>query len=185
MGLFLSKVLDRLGGTKEARLLMLGLDAAGKTTVLYKLRHGETITTIPTIGFNVEELQYKKLRMQVWDVGGQQKIRKLWRHYYQGVEGLIYIIDSSDSERIEEAQIELQSILEDEAFPSDACVLIFANKQDLPLAMTPQEVLEKLQLRSMRALQDRPWSVKAACATTGDGLDRGLDWLVGALEQRR
>merc|ERR1711870_176385 len=67
---------------KEMRILMVGLDAAGKTTILYKLKLGEIVTTIPTIGFNVETVEYKKINFTVWDVGGQDKIRPLWRHYY-------------------------------------------------------------------------------------------------------
>merc|ERR1719281_214479 len=110
---------------------MLGLDAAGKTTILYKIKLGEVVTTIPTVGFNVEEVQYKNLRMTVWDVGGQDKIRKLWRHYYQGTQGLIFVVDSSDRDRIEDAREELQKMLREEEM-HEAAVLVFANKQDLP-----------------------------------------------------
>merc|ERR1712083_1113249 len=122
----------------------LGLDAAGKTTVLYKLKDNETITTIPTVGFNVEELQYKRLRMTVWDIGGQDKIRKLWRHYYDGVQGLIFVVDSSDVERMEDASAELRRILEDAHFPRAAAVLVFANNQDLPRALTGAEIMQKM-----------------------------------------
>merc|ERR1719262_169739 len=96
------------------RILMVGLDAAGKTTVLYNLKLGEVVTTIPTIGFNVETVEYKNLKFNVWDVGGQDKIRKLWRHYYQGTQGLIFVIDSSDRDRIEDAREELSKMLADE-----------------------------------------------------------------------
>ena len=82
MGLFQS-VLKGLFGKKEMRILMVGLDAAGKTTILYKLKLGEIVTTIPTIGFNVETVEYKNISFTVWDVGGQDKIRPLWRHYFQ------------------------------------------------------------------------------------------------------
>ena len=73
---------------------MLGLDAAGKTTALYKLKMNEMVTTIPTIGFNVETLQHKNLEMTVWDVGGQDKIRQLWKHYYENTDALIFLVDS-------------------------------------------------------------------------------------------
>src|SRR6185436_9240917 len=76
-----------LFGKKESRILMVGLDAAGKTTILYKLKLGEVVTTIPTLGFNVETVQYKKINFTVWDVGGQDKIRPLWRHYFQNTQG--------------------------------------------------------------------------------------------------
>merc|ERR1719436_304243 len=86
---------------KETRILMLGLDAAGKTTILYQLKLGEPVTTIPTIGFNVETLEYKKLSMTVWDIGGQERIRPLWRHYYENSNGLIWVVDSNDVDRLD------------------------------------------------------------------------------------
>merc|ERR1719231_1550128 len=119
---------------KEMRILMLGLDAAGKTTILYKLKLGEVVTTLPTVGFNVETVEYKNINFNVWDVGGQDKIRKLWRHYYQGTQGLIFVIDSSDRDRIEDVREELSKMLVNEEM-KDAVLLVFANKQDLPNAM--------------------------------------------------
>lgn len=80
MGLAISKIFDRLFGKKEMRILMLGLDAAGKTTILYKLKLGEVVSSVPTIGFNVETVEYKNIKFTVWDVGGQDKIRLLWRY---------------------------------------------------------------------------------------------------------
>jgi len=82
MGAAFTKLFDKLFGNKEMRVVMLGLDAAGKTTILYKLHIGEVLTTVPTIGFNVEKVQYKNVVFTVWDVGGQEKLRPLWRHYF-------------------------------------------------------------------------------------------------------
>ncbi|CAH1970009.1 unnamed protein product [Acanthoscelides obtectus] len=138
------------------RILMLGLDAAGKTTILYKLKLGQSVTTIPTVGFNVETVTYKNVKFNVWDVGGQDKIRPLWRHYYT-----------------DEARQELHRIINDREM-RDAIILIFANKQDLPEAMKPHEIQEKLGLTRIR---DRNWHVQPACATSGDGLYEGLTWL--------
>merc|ERR1712124_73109 len=107
MGLAFSLVWNQFISTKEQRILMVGLDAAGKTTVLCKLKLGEVVTTIPTIGFNVETVEYKNIKFTVWDIGGQEKIRKLWRYYYQGTQGLIFVIDSSDRDRIGDAREEL------------------------------------------------------------------------------
>jgi len=87
MGGAFAKLFSGLFGKKEMRILMVGLDAAGKTTILYKLKLGEVVTTIPTIGFNVETVEYKNISFTVWDVGGQDKIRPLWRHYYQNTQG--------------------------------------------------------------------------------------------------
>ena len=99
MGGVFAKALGRLVGKQEMRILMVGLDAAGKTTILYKLKLGEIVTTIPTIGFNVETVEYKNISFTVWDVGGQDKIRPLWRHYYQNTQGLIFVVDSNDKVR--------------------------------------------------------------------------------------
>jgi len=167
-------------GKKEVRILMVGLDAAGKTTVLYKLKLGEIVTTIPTIGFNVETVQYKNINFTVWDVGGQDKIRPLWRHYYQNTQGIIYVVDSNDRERIDEAALELQKVLREDEL-RDSVLLVLANKQDLPNAMSVAEVTDKLGLHSLRS---RQWYIQATCATSGDGLYEGLDWLSTALKNK-
>ena len=104
MGLSFSKLFANLFGNKEMRILMVGLDAAGKTTILYKLKLGEIVTTIPTIGFNVETVEYKNISFTVWDVGGQDKIRPLWRYYFQNTQGIIFVVDSNDRDRIAEAR---------------------------------------------------------------------------------
>ena len=113
MGLIISRALEKLAafGKLEKKVCMLGLDAAGKTTVLYKLQLGEAVTTIPTIGFNVEHVQYKNLELCIWDVGGQDKIRQLWRHYFNGTDALIFVVDSNDRGRIEQAQEELHKLV--------------------------------------------------------------------------
>jgi len=157
--------------------LMVGLDAAGKTTILYKLKLGEIVTTIPTIGFNVETVEYKNINFTVWDVGGQDKIRPLWRHYFQNTQGLIFVVDSNDRERINEAHEELNKMLNEDEL-REAAVLIFANKQDLPNAMSVAEITDKLGLHSLRS---RKWYIQSTCATSGDGLYEGLDWLSNVL----
>lgn len=177
MGLTFSSLFNRLFGNKNMRILMVGLDAAGKTTILYKLKLGEVVTTIPTIGFNVETVEYKNISFTVWDVGGQDKIRPLWRHYFTNTQGLIFVVDSSDKERIKEAAAELNKMVNEDEL-KDATILIFANKQDLPNALPVAELTEKLDLHSYRG---RKWYVQAACATQGTGLYEGLDWLSNEL----
>ncbi|MEQ2180714.1 ADP-ribosylation factor 1, partial [Goodea atripinnis] len=170
--------LFKMFGKKEMRILMVGLDAAGKTTILYKLKLGEIVTTIPTIGFNVETVEYKNISFTVWDVGGQDKIRPLWRHYFQNTQGLIFVVDSNDRERCAEAREELLRMLAEDEL-RDAVLLVFANKQDLPNAMNAAELTDKLNLHSLR---NRNWYIQATCATTGDGLYEGLDWLSNQLK---
>ncbi|KAI4887305.1 hypothetical protein NFI96_014690 [Prochilodus magdalenae] len=173
MGLIISNIFSRFSQKKPTRLLTVGLDAAGKTTILYKLKLGEVVTTIPTLGFNVETVEYNNISFTVWDVGGQDLLRRLWKHYYQNTKGLIFVVDSSDRERIEEAASELQALLQEDEL-RDAVVLVLANKQDLPKAMPIDEMTERLGLRTM---SERPWYIQSTCAISGAGLYEGLDWL--------
>nr|XP_028963330.1 ADP-ribosylation factor isoform X1 [Malus domestica] len=173
MGLSFTKLFSRLFAKKEMRILMVGLDAAGKTTILYKLKLGEIVTTIPTIGFNVETVEYKNISFTVWDVGGQDKIRPLWRHYFQNTQGLIFVVDSNDRDRVVEARDELHRMLNEDEL-REAVLLVFANKQDLPNAMNAAEITDKLGLHSLR---QRHWYIQSTCATSGEGLYEGLDWL--------
>ncbi|KAD4584247.1 hypothetical protein E3N88_21848 [Mikania micrantha] len=130
MGQVFRKLFDAFFGNSEMRVVMLGLDAAGKTTILYKLHIGEVLSTVPTIGFNVEKVQYKNVIFTVWDVGGQEKLRPLWRHYFNDTNGLIYVVDSLDRERISKAKAEFQAIIND-PFMINCVILVFANKQDM------------------------------------------------------
>ncbi|XP_051140761.1 ADP-ribosylation factor 1-like isoform X2 [Andrographis paniculata] len=173
MGSALSRFVKVLFARREMRILMVGLDAAGKTTILYKLKLGDVITTIPTIGFNVETVEYKNVSFTVWDVGGQDKIRPLWRHYFQNTQGIIFVVDSNDRERVTEARDELHRMLS-EAELRDATLLVFANKMDLPNAMKVPEITDILGLHSLR---HRRWYIQGTCATSGQGLYEGLDWL--------
>ncbi|KAK4647801.1 Arf GTPase arf1 [Podospora bellae-mahoneyi] len=180
MGLAASKFQDMLKqlfvfNKKEMRILMVGLDAAGKTTILYKLKLGEVVTTIPTIGFNVETVEYANIQFTVWDVGGQDKIRPLWRHYFQNTQGIIFVVDSNDRDRIPEAREELQRMLNEDEL-RDALLLVFANKQDLPNAMSVAEITDKLGLHSLR---QRVWTIDwsmnithGGCCLYGDGRSR-------------
>ena len=129
-------------------------------------------------GFNVETVEYKNISFTVWDVGGQDKIRPLWRHYYQNTQGVIFVVDSNDRDRAEDARNELHRMLNEPEL-SSALVLVFANKQDLPKAMPTAEVAEKLGLHSLRG---RVWHIQGCCATTGDGL---YEARAGAWQQRR
>ena len=157
--------------TTEKKLLMVGLDAAGKTTILYKLKLGEVISSIPTIGFNVEQVSYKNLKMNIWDIGGQDKIRKLWKHYYDSCDGLIFVIDSNDEKRLPEAAEELGK-LHRELDLKNVPFLILANKQDLPNSVP----IHKMDL-NLSGMYGRNWKVQGCSAISGDGICEGLEWL--------
>lgn len=169
---------DKLFGNKEMRVVMLGLDAAGKTTILYKLHIGEVLSTVPTLGFNVEKVQYKNVMFTVWDVGGQEKLRPLWRHYFNNTDGLIFVVDSLDRDRIDRAREEFTSIIND-PFMRNSAILIFANKQDMKNCLSAAEIAERMGLSELRG---RRWHVQSAVATQGLGLYEGLDWLSETLK---
>jgi ADP-ribosylation factor-like protein 1 len=148
MGILFSRVFQSLFGSKEVRILILGLDNAGKTTILYKLQNeaeDEEVMTIPTIGFNVETLQYKNIKFQVWDLGGQTSIRPYWRCYYPNTDAIIFVVDSADRERLAVARQELQAMLDEEEL-KDAILLVLANKQDQKGALGAKEISEALGL---------------------------------------
>jgi len=180
----MGKLLSKIFGNKEMRILMLGLDSAGKTTILYNLKSGNTTTKSlqPTVGFNVEQIRYKNVKFSVWDVGGQDKIRPLWRHYFAGTHALIFVIDSSDRDRILEAKEELHRVIYDREM-KEAIILVFANKQDIANVMRPEEIEEKLGLSSP-GLKHRNWIVQPSCATNGEGLFDGLQWLMNNKSDR-
>ncbi|GLJ55771.1 hypothetical protein SUGI_1197600 [Cryptomeria japonica] len=179
MGQAFRKLFDTFFGNKEMRVVMLGLDAAGKTTILYKLHIGEILSTVPTIGFNVEKVQYKNVMFTVWDVGGQEKLRPLWKHYFSTTDGLIYVVDSADRERIGKAKAEFQAIVNDPLM-RNSVILVFANKQDMKGALSPAEVCDGLGLFDLR---NRRWHIQGTCATKGEGLYEGLDWLAATLKE--
>merc|ERR1712130_194026 len=152
--------------------MVSGLDAAGKTTILYKLQVGEITTLIPAIGLVVEEIKRPTMSFRSWDVGGCDKI-PLWRHYYPSVNAIIFVVDSRDYDRAAEAQRELNKILQDGELHG-VPLLVFANKQDLPGAMSGEELTRALGLHD---ILDREWTVRNSCAITGAGLSEGLEWL--------
>jgi len=174
MGGYVSKFSALIWAKKETRILILGLDNAGKTTLLYRLKIGEVVTTIPTIGFNVESVTYKNLNFNVWDLGGQTSIRPYWRCYYANTAAVIFVIDSTDIDRLSTASEELAAMLNEEEL-RDAALLVFANKQDQPGAKGAGEISEALKLGE---LKDRNWSIVACSAVDGRGVDEGMDWLV-------
>ena len=182
MGLFASKLFElyKSWGKEPARILMLGLDAAGKTTILYKIKLNEQVTTIPTIGFNVETVEIGNgLTFTVWDVGGQQRLRPLWQHYFQNSDGLMYIVDSNDPERLSEAFDELNSIITDDRMRG-VPVLLLANKQDLPNSRSVSEITERMKMHSMK---NRAWHVQGCCAVSGEGLLEGMSELSRMVKQ--
>ena len=182
MGTLWSKVMTAFGmvGNKEVRVLVLGLDNAGKTSILYRLQLGNVVTTIPTVGFNLETLQYKNITFQVWDLGGQTGIRPYWRCYFSQTDAVIYVVDSTDRDRMGVAKHELFALLEEDEL-KNSLLLIYANKQDKPEAASETEVANAL---GVNTITNRTWTIMKSSAHTGDGLAEGMDWMCDKLREQ-
>ncbi|XP_052776313.1 E3 ubiquitin-protein ligase TRIM23-like [Mya arenaria] len=163
-----------IGPKIEMRVVILGLDDAGKTSLLFKMKNNEFITTIPTIGFNVETVEYKNVKLTIWDVGGQHKIRPLWKHYYFNTQAVIFVIDSHNTERLDESHNALVKLVQEKEL-KDASLLIFANKQDLQPCVSIEELTEKFGL--FKLCCNRSWHIQACDTNMGTGLQEGLEWL--------
>uniref|UniRef100_A0A8I5ZKN6 ADP-ribosylation factor-like protein 2 n=1 Tax=Rattus norvegicus TaxID=10116 RepID=A0A8I5ZKN6_RAT len=157
-----------------------GLDNAGKTTILKKF-NGEDVDTIsPTLGFNIKTLEHRGFKLNIWDVGGQKSLRSYWRNYFESTDGLIWVVDSADRQRMQDCQRELQSLLVEERL-AGATLLIFANKQDLPGALSCNAIQEALELDSIRS---HHWRIQGCSAVTGEDLLPGIDWLLDDISSR-
>ncbi|OQR94931.1 ADP ribosylation factor 79F-like isoform 1 [Achlya hypogyna] len=173
MGSLHSFLAKEVKSNQEQRLVVIGLDATGKTTILYKLKTGEVVSTMPTTGFNVETIVHKGLSFTVWDLFAQSKMRTFWHWYYENMSALVFVVDAHDRARIESARDVLHKVLADDRL-GEAALLVFANKQDLPNAMRAAEIARVLQLDVCQ----RNCHVQECCATTGEGLSAGLDWVI-------
>lgn len=156
---------------KVPNVVMLGLDSAGKSTLLYKLQRQEAMDTLPTIGFNVITLELnKKSVFTVWDIGGQRGLRSNWQYYLEGCKVLVFVVDANDRTRIEEAKIALKTVLSDRNL-EDVPLMVLANKTDLSNSMTLNEVCQQLDLANCT---DRTWEIQACSALKGLGLQQAF-----------
>ena len=164
---------------KDAKILVLGLDNAGKTTLLNYLTHEENKNTTPTKGVNAKSIQCGGIKLNVYDLGGQKAIREYWQYYYEKVDALIYVVDASDEGRIAECNESFQTLLKDEKLKS-VPVLAYGNKADLENCLGPDEIIEKLE---MNDITGRDWSLYACSALKGTGVKDGIKWLLEKLSQ--
>lgn len=171
MGLILSAFRRKT----PVKVLIAGLDSAGKTTILQRLKHGPkvSVSTMPTLGFNAEVIEAHGMVFSVWDVGGQDQLRPFWRHYFTGTQALVYVVDSNDDERIEKSALELHTMMQDREMRF-ACLLVLANKSDLPYALSTHEITGRMRLSELAGFR---WQVIRTCAKTGEGLREGLQWI--------
>jgi len=159
---------------RELRILLLGLDNAGKTTLLKTLASEDVSQITPTQGFNIKSVQSDGFKLNVWDIGGQRKIRPYWRNYFENTDILIYVIDSADPKRFEETGQELQELLAEEKLVG-VPLMIYANKQDLQHATAASGIAEGLGLHHIK---DRPWQIQPCAATSGEGVKDGMEWVI-------
>ena len=177
---FFSKIFSVLFSNKEVRLLILGLDNAGKTTILYQMQFGEVKVTVPTLGFNVESVKYENLTFQMWDLGGQSEIRPYWKCYYPKTNAIVFVIDSSDKERIDISKQELFLLLQEDELMG-VPIAILANKQDIDGALSDIEISD---LMGLSDIKNRQWAIFKTIAKTGKGLDDAFKWLTGILKEK-
>lgn len=175
MGLIFDKLEDLWNSfQRESSILVLGLDNAGKTAILYTLQLGEAIMhTIPTVGFNVEEVTIGKVNIKIFDIGGQDSIRQLWPHYFESTSGVAFVIDANDIDRLNQARNELHALFSSKDLVGKP-FLILLNKQDLPQAKGRDEMIDLLQLKQVTSSK---WHIIECIATKNDQLKTGFLWL--------
>lgn len=179
MGYLFSKLWS-LFSNEEHKVIIVGLDNAGKTTILYQFLMNEVVHTSPTIGSNVEEVVWKNIHFLMWDIGGQESLRSSWNTYYTNSEFIILVIDSTDRERLPITKEELCKMLATEELRK-AALLVFANKQDIKGCMSAAEISQQLSLTSVK---DHVWHIQACCGLTGEGLYQGLEWITSHIRRR-
>jgi len=174
MGFIISKIIEFFTKNRNNfKIIILGVQNAGKTTILYRLSLGQFIKTAPTIGSNVEELTYNNVKFQAWDLGGQESNRSVWDVYYMNTDAIVYVIDSQSDEYFEESKSEFHKLLKNKNL-KNAIILIFANKQDLPGAKNINKLIEDYEFDKIK---NHVWHIQASSATKGDGLITGIKWL--------
>lgn len=167
---------------REMRILMLGLDNAGKTTCVKKFCGKNTDDISPTLGFQITAFTFRGCTLNVWDVGGQQSLRSYWRNYFESTDGLIWVVDSNDVGRLEDCKAELHALLQEERL-AGASLLIFLNKLDIPTALSAEKIEAILDVETIR--QGRRHVHLCACsAKTGEGLLNGMEWMVEDVSKR-
>ncbi|KAI5783629.1 ADP-ribosylation factor family-domain-containing protein [Geopyxis carbonaria] len=165
---------------KEMRILMLGLDNAGKTTIVKCIMKEDVNTVSPTLGFIIKTIEYEGYKLNIWDVGGQKTLRSYWRNYFEKTDALIWVVDATDRFRLEDCATELAGLLQEERLLG-ASLLVFSNKTDIGGCMTPDEIRKGLRLDDIRS---HKWTILPCSAMTGENLFAGLDWVVADAKER-
>jgi len=165
-----------MGQVLSAKILFIGLDGSGKTSLLTYLKEGANdVAPKPSVGFEVKEVKYKGVDMSIYDVAGGTKVRDLWRHYYAEADALVWVVDCADPARFPEAKQALATALKDASMKTNSPMLVACNKSDLPEARSDEEVRKQLDLDNL--LRGRSWVIKRINSKTGDGIPDSFKWL--------
>ncbi|GMS84516.1 hypothetical protein PENTCL1PPCAC_6691, partial [Pristionchus entomophagus] len=165
---------------REMRVLILGLDNAGKTTIMKRLLGEETSDIEPTLGFNISTVEVDGFTLNLWDVGGQRSLRSYWRNYFEQTDALVWVVDSGDTTRLNMCKDELRSLLGEERL-AGASLLILANKQDLPSALDSKEIAKTLDLES---IESHHWRIFPVSAVSGHNLLQSFKWVTDDVASR-
>ncbi len=182
MGGLVSSFISLFKTKRELRILMVGLDQAGKSTIVATMQIGKPISAPmkPTIGFNLEEITFQSLKLKIWDISGQEKCRELWKHYYEGSNGIVFVVDSADKERIGEVRDEFQRVLLEQDLRY-VRILVFANKQDIGGSIKAKELKMALGLGPEH---EGKIKIQECSAKDNTGLVEGFTWLVNEIENK-
>jgi len=165
-----------MGSSLSSKLLFIGLDNSGKTSILNFLKEGpNSVVPKPSVGFETKEVKYKGVNFSIFDVAGGAKVRDLWKHYYADMDAVVWVVDCSDAERFKESKIALMTALKDASMRKDCPMLVVANKCDLQGSKSEEEIKQALDLETL--LKGRVWAVKRTNAKQGDGIYDGFKWL--------
>lgn len=180
MGFLLSKMWWSIQSDRQYKILNIGLSNAGKTSILYSMLFGKLVPTQPTLGSNVEEFKYRNINFCAWDLGGQELLRHSWSLFYAQTDAVMLVVDSSDPSRFDTIRGEIEKFIVHPDL-ANACILVFANKQDLENAVPPAEIANKLELA--RLLANHTWTIQGSSAVKQTGLTEGLSWIVDNLKK--
>ncbi|CAI9092191.1 OLC1v1027376C1 [Oldenlandia corymbosa var. corymbosa] len=172
----------------EFHVLILGIDKAGKTTLLEKLKSQYSNLEglppdriVPTVGLNIGRIEVSNTKLVFWDLGGQPGLRSIWEKYYEEAHAVVYVVDAACPSRFEDSKSALEKVLRHEDLQG-APLLILANKQDLAQAVTAEEVGRYLDLKK---LDERVYTFQAVSGYDGTGIKESVDWLVDSMERSK
>lgn len=165
------------------RVLMLGLDSSGKTSISQSLLNRGIDQVTPTLGFNIETIQWEGFNVDIWDIGGQSTLRAFWNNYFESTDVLIWVVDVADVQRLDESWKELESVLKCQGIQGSS-LLIWINKIDL-VGIEDHERLREQVIKGLNLDQlDNEFNVICCSALTHEGLKEGMNWMLNSYKEK-